>query len=162
MNNIKKLVQTLLWIFVFFVSSNTYSQISTKKLNEDTLYIDFQKNFDLDVVVLYINDIMVFEGLLYSNITLGSARKELVIPYTKTDSLRFRVVYYKRNHRFSLEYNALWYDWSRKRDGAMYYKPKEINFTIYPKKQGKYIGIFIKNPEAIPSYNIEKEPFMYY
>lgn len=163
----------LLLLLVILTIKVTYSQLPKNDIKEDTIHIDFQENFRYDVVVLYVNNIKVFEGLLYSNSTLGFARKKLTIPFINTDTISFKIIYYERDHLLTLEYNALWYKWSRKNDNGVYFDKQELNFDIVPGKDGRYIGIFADTKETKwdeqhkrrihlkPNYVVSKKPFIY-
>jgi len=59
------------------------------------------------------------------------------------DSINIDILFFERNNKFSLEYNALWWEWDISSDKTLYYAPKKATISIIPKKT-PFIGVAIR------------------
>jgi hypothetical protein len=177
-----KIKEKIIAIILILISLNIicYSQninkytIDRLQIQDDSIFISFLGGFEYDLVFIYVNDIRIFEGLLYSSSSLGCAYKTLKVPYLKGDSLKIWFQFFERDIKASLEYNPLWWSWSPENDNSIYFAKKELIFQVDPKKDGKYIGIGVKPvsnsiwDETIkrwlilqPFYRISRTPFIF-
>lgn len=146
----------------FFEVAN--AQFIKNSLNEDSVEISFQGYFNYDVAIIYINGVRVFEDILYTNSSTGNSYNKKNIIYEKSDSISIKLLIFERDHKKSLEYNSLWRKWTLENDYNYYYPPKVLNKTIYPNKQGKYIGIeYLQNSknEKYPKISTSRVKFKY-
>jgi hypothetical protein len=138
----------LLLVFFFLHIFDTQGQVYELKLDtirNDTLNIYYLRNFNYDVIIIYINGVEVSTNILYSKREIGSARVSNSFYINYPDStIKLDIILYERNQQFSIEYNALWYEWSIESDGALYYKPIKRSYEIVLEEDGSTnIGIFL-------------------
>lgn len=161
---------TILFCFAFMTFSYCIAQerprpnLEPEILYFDTLHIHFQQNFENDRVILFANGVKIYDGTLYSSITMGTAKQANKLPYL-TDTIRFTYIFFEKDHHWSLEEESVYFDY------------KKIEFEVVPKEDGKYLGLFVywdidkgsvydeKRKRAInvfPDYTMSKIPFVYY
>lgn len=164
----------ILFLLLFVLNNICISQNPINELNkliyEDTIFITYGEGFNYDVVIIYANDIKIDEKILYSMKTTGNARASSII-VTNLDSIKLTVYLYNRIHEFSIEYNALWYNWSIKSDKALYYPAMKTNIVIN-KNNAKYVeisalendkdkDIYINKPIKLPVIKLSNKSYKY-
>ena len=148
--------QILLIILFFMFLTNVKGQFNELKLDtvrNDTLRVYYLGNFNYDVLIIYINGVEMSSNILYSKLELSSCRVSDLFYINQNDStIKMDIILYERNHRFSKEYNALWYEWSVESDSGLYYKPIKNSYEITLAEDG-YTRVSIS---AYPKYETDK------
>ncbi len=143
----KILIKSLLTLFLIFNLLPGYSQLYKINLSEtrkDTIKITFLENFNYDVALVYANGVEVFNGILFSKRETGTTYNSFDV-FFQVEEIEISVTVFERNHRFSLDYNPLWYKWDINNDPAFYYDPVSCTRIIKPNEDGRFIYISLEH-----------------
>lgn len=134
-----------------------------ESIDLDTMYIHFQQNFENDRVVLFANGVKIYDGILYSSITMGTTKKVIELSCL-TDTIIFTYIFFEKDHYWSTDGESFFFD------------SKKIEFKVVPSEQGKYLGLFVywdhdlgsyfdkksqKTINMFPAYVLSLKPFIY-
>lgn len=158
----KKLLVFLIVLLISFPSIKTL-KAQINKLNfvearRDTIYGEFLDNFEYDVMIVYLDGIEVYNGILYSSKQVGNAKDSFKIYNSEPISrnIRIDVYLYQRNQKASLRYNPLWYKWDENRDIAFYFKVVKLSTYFSTLQDGNLISIGLGYDELGMKYPIIK------
>jgi hypothetical protein len=155
----KMLLSALVVILLTLSNVSGIAQVGKMNLQStrsDTISVYFLDQFNYDVVIVFINGIEVYNSILYSKSETGNAYKGFKI-FLTVKEIVLDVVLYERNQKFSLEYNALWYNWDIDTDPAFYYSPVKETRVISPDIDGKKVYVSLEKNEN-PNGEIRKAP----